>query len=55
VSYAFCISKFLQDKFESKELKYNNMKEILDEDDIKLFHGDNENYFDEIFEWVNMT
>lgn len=55
VSYAFCISKFLQDKFESKELKYNIMKEILDEDDIKLFYGDNENYFDEIFEWVNMT
>jgi hypothetical protein len=54
ISYAFCISKYLQDKFESNQIKYNNMLEIMKEDNIKIFYGENDNYFDVIYEWINM-
>jgi hypothetical protein len=52
-SYAFCISQFLQDKFESNNIKYNNMKDILNEDNIKIFYGCNSDYFDKILNWIN--
>jgi len=53
ISYAFCISHFLQEKFESNKIKYKNMKEIMNEDGIKLFYGDDDNYFDILYEWIN--
>ena len=52
ISYGFCISKFLQEKFESNKIKYNIIKEIMDEDGIKIFYGDNDNYFDILLNWV---
>jgi hypothetical protein len=54
ISYAFCISKYLQEKFESNQIKYNNMLKIMKEDNIKIFYGENDNYFDVIYEWINM-
>lgn len=53
IHYAFCVSKFLQDKFESNQIKYKNIKEIMMEDDIKIFYGEDEKYFDILFEWIN--
>jgi len=53
LSYAFCISQFLQDKFESNQIKYNNIKKIMLEDNIMIFYGDNVKYQDMIFEWIN--
>lgn len=53
ISYAFCISKFLQDKFLSNQNKYNIIKQLMDEDNIKIFYGQDENYFDLLFEWIN--
>jgi hypothetical protein len=53
INYAFCISKFLQDKFESNIPKYNNMKKIMNKDNISIFYGDEESYFDKLFEWIN--
>ena len=50
VSYAFCVSKFLQDKFDSDQVKYKIIKEIMIEDDIKIFYGDDENYFDCLYD-----
>jgi len=52
ISYAFCVSNYLKEKFESKEIKYVNMKQILLEDNIKLFYGDDDNYLDVIYDWV---
>jgi len=52
IEYAFCVSKFLQDKFQSNQIKYNNMLEILAEDNIKLFFGEDKNYFDLLFSWL---
>jgi len=52
IEYAFCVSKFLQDKFQSNQIKYNNMLEILAEDNIKLFFGEDKDYFDLLFSWL---
>ena len=52
ISYAFCISNFLQAKFQSNQQKYNIIKEIMDEDGIKIFYGDDKNYFDLLFKWI---
>jgi hypothetical protein len=52
ISYAFCVSKFLQNKFESKQIKYKIIKEIMEEDDIKIFYGEDEKYFDILFNWI---
>ena len=53
VSYAFCVSKFLQNKFESNQFKYNNILKIMNDDNIKLFYGEDENYLDVLFNWIN--
>ena len=42
----------LQNKFESKQIKYKIIKEIMDEDDIKIFYGEDEKYFDILFNWI---
>lgn len=51
VEYAFCVSKFLQSKLESNNIKYKNIKEIMKEDNIKIFFGDSENYIEDVFNW----
>ena len=43
ISYALCINNHLKEKFESKGIKYINIKKILLENNIKLFYGD-DNY-----------
>lgn len=53
ISYAFCINTFLHKKMQSEQLKYIIMKEIMLEDDITLFYGEDENYFNALFEWIN--
>ena len=52
ISYAFCVNKFLQDKFESNTQKYNNMKKIMKQQDIEIFYGDNDDYFDKLYDWM---
>jgi hypothetical protein len=52
ISYAFCVSKFLQNKLESNYKKYINLKEILADDGTKIFYGEDENYFDLIYNWI---
>ena len=53
ISYAFCISDFLKNKFTSDKKKYIIWNELLKEDNIKMFYGDDKNYLDNIFEWIN--
>ena len=52
ISYAFCISTFLQNKFNSMQTKYNIIKEIMLEDDINIFYGEENNYFNQLLEWI---
>jgi hypothetical protein len=53
VAYAFCVNRFLEEKFKSKNVKYKNILEIMKEDGINLFYGDDENYFNDLYEWIN--
>ena len=52
IDYAFCVSEFLQKKFESTEQKYINMKKINDKNNIKVFYGNNPDYFDQLYQWI---
>jgi hypothetical protein len=53
IEYAFCVSKFLQEKIISDDKKYKVLKQILDESNINIFYGEDSNYFDKIYEWIN--
>lgn len=52
VQYSFCISEFLQKKFEAGERKYNILYQILLENNIKIFYGDSESYFNLLYNWI---
>jgi len=49
ISYALCVNNYFEEKFESKGIKYINIKKILLENNIKLFYGD-DNYLDIIYD-----
>lgn len=53
IEYAFCVSKFLQEKLISNDKKYEVLKQILDESNINIFYGEDSDYFDKIYEWIN--
>lgn len=52
VSFAFCVSKFLQDKLSSNNEKFININKIMKKQNIEIFFGDDENYFDKLFNWI---
>jgi len=37
---------------ESKDKKYIILKRILEENNIKVFYGDDENYYDKLDYWI---
>jgi hypothetical protein len=53
VIYCFCVSKFLQDKLESDDIKYINIQKIMKEDNVDLLYGDEADYHDKLSEWIN--
>jgi hypothetical protein len=53
ISYSFCVSHYLKKQLNSNTNKYNNMKEIMVEDNTNIFYGDDDNYFDKLIEWIN--
>jgi hypothetical protein len=53
IIYCFCVSKFLQEKLESENIKYKNIKKIMDEDKIGCLYGDSDDYQDKLCEWIN--
>ncbi len=55
IDYAFCVSEFLQKKLESSETKYINMKKINDKNNIKVFYGNNPDYFEQLYQWISNT
>ncbi len=52
VSFAFCVSKYLQDKLTSNIPKYININKIMKKENIELFYGDNDDYFEKIYNWI---
>ena len=52
VEYAFCVSKFLQNKITSQEKKYIIFNTLMKRHRISILFGDDENYFETLDEWL---
>ena len=52
IEYAFCLNSFFKDKFESKSKKWEILYQILSENKIQIFYGEDTDYFDKINHWV---
>ena len=52
VEYCFCVSEFLQRKILSNDKKYVILNIILQESNIQVLFGDDENYFDILDKWI---
>jgi acid phosphatase class B len=55
VEYSFCINEFLQKKFDSDDRKYNILSKILLENNIKIFYGDSDCYFEKVNKWIETS
>jgi hypothetical protein len=54
IHYAFCVNDYFRTKFEDeKNVKYNVLRQILTENNIVVFYGETENYFDDLLHWIN--
>lgn len=53
IEYAFCLNNYYKDLFESKTDKYVIMQEILKENNISIFYGEDADYFDKLKEWID--
>lgn len=54
IHYAFCLSPYFKQKFASGNLKHVLMHEIMEEWNIPLFYGKDENYFEKLNAWVGI-
>jgi len=52
VQYCLCISEFLQNLLVSNNKKYLVLKEILSENEIDIFFGDENSYFTLLDNWI---
>lgn len=55
VVYGFCVSEFLQKKLVSGDKKYEILNIILNENNIEVLFGDDENYFETLDIWFNSS
>ena len=53
VHYNLCVNIFLKKKLISNEKKYKILNKILNENNINILFGDDEDYFDIINDWIN--
>ena len=53
VFYGLCVSNFLKTKLISKNQKYIILNTILNENNISVLFGDDENYFETFDIWIN--
>ena len=54
VNYAFCVSKFLQDKILTDDKKHRIFNKIMARHGIDILFGDDLNYFDKLDEWLDI-
>jgi len=52
VHYGFCVSNFLKHKICSTDAKYTCLRQILNENNIKVLYGEDANYFETLDEWI---
>ena len=53
VQYGFCLSEFLKKKLTSNEKKYTILNTILNENNITVLFGDDEDYFETLDKWLD--
>ena len=53
VEYAFCISKFLQNKIMSNKKRYIIFNKLMKKHNVSILFGDDETYFERVDEWIN--
>jgi hypothetical protein len=53
VEYCFCVSAFLQKKMLSDDKKYIILNTILQENNIPVLFGDDEDYYISLDNWIN--
>ena len=53
VEYAYIINDFLNNKIYSNIKKYKILKQILDENNINIFHSNDKNLYKNIIDWIN--
>jgi hypothetical protein len=56
VEYAFCLSDFFKEKFEStakKNRKYLFLRQLLKREGIEVFYGEDADYFERLEKWIH--
>jgi hypothetical protein len=53
VEYAFCVSKFLQNKITSNEKKYIIFNKLMKRHNVEILFGDDDDYFEKLDMWIN--
>jgi len=51
IEYAFCLNSFFKNKFKINSTKWKILGQILNENDIKIFYGEDPDYFEQVNEW----
>jgi hypothetical protein len=51
ISYAFCLSEYLENKMKLSTERWRILNIILNENDIKLFYNTDINYYNKIIKW----
>ena len=53
VEYAFCVSTFLKNKYNSDHKKWKILKEANEKNNIPVLFGDDEDYYSTLDEWIS--
>lgn len=54
IQYGYCVSDFLKKKLTSTEPKYMYLKQIINESNIDVLFGDDEDYFKTLDNWIGL-
>jgi hypothetical protein len=55
VKYAYTLSTFLKRKLDSNVRKYSILCNLFTREDIKIFHGQDEDYFEQLNTWLGLN
>jgi hypothetical protein len=53
VEYAFCLSNWFKEQKKKELYKYKILEIILNKSNIKIFYGEDEDYYEKLDSWIN--